>query len=198
MVNATSSLITATNNLSNIKKGMEFLNSQAVMVGIPREETKRKEADAEINNADLLYMHTHGIRRKSMRKEMQKRMEDGSKDYSDAYKLYVLEHGSPLWHSPPRPVLEPAIRHDKDKIAEQLGKTVSLAFRGEFDRAMAQFHKTGQTAERAARGWFRNPSNGWTENSEKTIAKKGSARPLIDTSQMEKSIIYVVRKRGET
>ena len=47
-----------------------------------------------------------------------------------------------------------------------------------------------------ARDWFTNPANNWAANSEDTVKKKGSDRPLIDTSELRKSITYVV-KDGE-
>ncbi len=38
---------------------------------------------------------------------------------------------------------------------------------------------------------------GFAPNAESTIAKKGSAQPLIDSGLMRKSVNYVVKKRGK-
>ena len=85
---------------------MKELGKIGVLVGIPSDRTAR---DGEsVTSSELLYLHTHGIRRKSMRQEMDKDVERGMK-YSEAHELYLQSHGSPLWASPPRPVLEPAI-----------------------------------------------------------------------------------------
>ena len=37
----------------------------------------------------------------------------------------------------------------------------------------------------------------WTPNSPATIVRKGSSKPLIDTSTMRNRVTHVVRKRGE-
>ena len=101
---------------------------------------------------------------KAMRQEMQETMDSGS-PYSEAYQLYIQEHGSPLWAVPPRPVLEPAIEHSKDWIAEQLSKAAQAALDGNVKGVQDGLHKAGQVAENAARDWFTDPSNGWPPNS---------------------------------
>lgn len=130
-----------------------------------------------------------------MREEMRPRI-DGGMNYSEAYLLYIHEHGSPLWHSPPRPVLEPAIRHGSHEIAEQIAKAVSFALEGEEDKALRQMKRAGMVGQNMARAWFTDPNNDWAPNSPKTIENKGSDKPLIDTDQMRKAITYVVRDKG--
>ena len=103
-------------------KALRELQSNEVMVGIPEAKSSRKKEI--IRNSELLYIHTHGIRRKSMRQEMQETMDNGS-PYSEAYQLYIQEHGSPLWASPPRPVLEPAIEHSKFRCPKGWNHTAS-------------------------------------------------------------------------
>lgn len=174
-------------------KALDELRNNEVLVGIPEDKSSRKKEI--IRNSELLYIHTHGIRRKSMRQEMQESMDNGS-PYSEAYQLYIQEHGSPLWASPPRPVLEPAIEHRKDWIAEQMSKAALAGLDGDVKGVQDGLHKAGQVAENAARDWFTNPANGWAPNSPKTIKLKVSDKPLIDTDQMRKSITHVVRRKG--
>lgn len=50
---------------------------------------------------------------------MQLALNEG-KAYSKAYEMYIKSHGSPLWHVPPRPVIEPAINDNKKEIAKRL------------------------------------------------------------------------------
>ena len=188
-----SSFETMTDNLPNLEKLLEELKQSDVLVGIPEQQASRQAE--KINSAELLYIHTHGIRQKSMRQEMQEQM-DGGDTYSEAYQLYLQEHGSPLWHSPPRPVLEPAIEDCKEEISAQLGRAAGALF----DRNLLGFtsglHRAGQVAENGARGWFTNPKNNWAPNSPATAEMKGSSNPLIDTGQMRKAITHVVRKKG--
>lgn len=188
-----SSFETVTDNMPALEALLRELKESDVLVGIPEQKASRKKSD--INNAELLYIHTHGIRRKAMRQEMQLEMDRGSA-YSAAYQLYLQEHGSPLWKSPPRPVLEPAIQDKKDWIAEQLGKAATAGLDGDRKGFREGLHRAGETAENAARDWFTNPKNGWKPNSAKTIELKGSDKPLIDTDEMRKSITHVVRRKG--
>ena len=51
----------------------------------------------------------------------------------------------------------------------------------------------GIAAQNYCRDWFTDPRNGWPPNSPITIARKKSARPMIDTGTMRKAITYVVR-----
>lgn len=184
-------------NLKMLQKAIDSIKSTRVYVGIPAKNASRDE-DNEINNAELLYIHTHGIRKKSMRQEMDTAMA-GGKSYSKAYKMYIQSHGSPLWHSPPRPVIEPAIEYHKKEIAKRLtsaySKTMSDIYKGSsVETALQNLEIVGMYAQNVVRDWFTNPHNNWAPNSPLTIATKGSNKPLIDTSEMRKSIIYVVKK----
>ncbi len=164
-----------------------------IYVGIPQQNASRP--GSEINNAELLYIHTHGIRRRSMIQEMDRAMNNQTTPmkYSDAFSLYVMTHGSPLWHSPPRPVLEPAIKYNRKKIAAEYAKIITATAKDDRPGVLRAIHKTGFAAENAARDWFKNPANGWPKNADSTIAAKGSDSPLIDTGTLRKAIVYVVR-----
>lgn len=168
------------------------LQKRQILVGIPAEKSSRPKEP--INNAELLYIHTHGIRKKEMRDEMNPKIQAGMR-YSKAYELYIMEHGSPLWHAPPRPVLEPAIQYNKDKIMFQFKTVIRAASRGDIEAEERAIHRTGMQAQNACRKWFKNPANNWPPNSPLTIKLKKSDRPLVDTGTLRKSIIYVVRNK---
>ena len=172
-------------------KRLQGLQKRQIQVGIPQQTSSRKGEG--INNAELLYIHTHGTRRKAMRKEMQEGMDRGLK-YSEAVSLYIQSHGSPLWHSPPRPVLEPAIKENKEKIALQFSKIVKAAADGNADAMERAITSTGMTAQNACRSWFKDPRNGWPRNDPKTVKLKGSDKPLVDSGELRDSIVYVVRE----
>lgn len=191
--------------MPELLKALEELKNTEVLVGIPEEKSSRKKD--MIRNSELLYIHSHGIRKKAMRQEMQKATKKG-KTYNEAYQMYLHEHGSALWHAPPRPILEPAIAHEKDKIAQQMQKAAQSFLDLKPQEAQANLEKAGMVGQNAARDWFTNPANGWAPNSERTIngwdrpdgthfKGKGSDKPLIDTGQLRKAITYVIRKRGE-
>jgi len=150
--------------IEQIKKDMEKLMRMDVLVGIPQDTTIRKEG--KINNAQLLYIHTHG---------------------------------SELRGIPSRPVIEPAINAtgNKEAIAEELKIAAKFTLNGQYTEAIQQLNKTGILGQDISRLWFRDPRNGWAPNSQITIRKKKSDRPLIDTSDLIKSISYVVRENKD-
>ena len=176
--------------LQGLIRRFESLKKKDVLVGITEDRATRK--GEPINNAELLYIHTHGIRRKSMRTEMDLQINAGML-YSQAYAMYIMAHGSPLWAAPPRPVLEPAIEYHKDALAVLLARVIKAASKGDKTKTHKAMIRLGLKAQNVCRGWFVNPANGWAPNSPLTIKRKGSENPLIDTGSLRKSIIYVVR-----
>lgn len=181
------------NHLRELRKQLQALAKKEVLVGIPAENSTR-EHGGEINNAELLYIQSHGVRSTSMRKEMQGNLDAGMK-YSKAHELYLQSHGSPMYHVPPRPVLEPAIASQKEAIGKLISAASKSALEGKPAQYEANLNKAGMVAVSAARGWFENPANGWPPNAPYTIKKKGSSQPLIDTGEMRKAITYVVRDK---
>jgi hypothetical protein len=184
-------------NTDIVRTIMKGLENKQVYVGIPEGSDNDRavsvgnaENSSGITNAELLYIQTHGVRQAEMRAEMNPKVESGEMPYSKAYQMYLQSHGSPLWHSPPRPVIEPAIEHSKDKIAKQLQKAATTALDG-LDPSN-ELEKAGMMGQNIVRAWFTDPDNGWPANAETTIDAKGSERPLIDTGEMRKAIIYVV------
>ena len=167
------------------------LKSRRILVGIPEENGSRD--DEGINNAQLLYILSHGVRRKSMRAEMQPKLDAGMK-YSAAYQLYIMSHGSPLWQIPPRPVLEPALEAHADAIGKLFAAVIRAACKGDEEATQRAIHRCGMAAQNYCRDWFTDPRNGWPPNSPVTIMLKKSARPMIDTGTMRKAITYVVRE----
>lgn len=171
----------------DILKSLNDLAKKTVCVGVPNETDTQRD---KISNAELLYIHSNGIRDLTMRRAMQHDLESGA-PYSKAHELYVHENGSPLWNSPPRPVLEPALDDSKEIIAEQMKKVVETALDG--NNPIVELKKVGDIGQNKARAWFTNPDNKWPANSQDTIERKGSDKPLIDTGQLRKSIIYTIK-----
>ena len=150
--------------VKNLTDAIKQLERKKTVVGIPAERTARQD---EVNNADLLYALSHGVRKKEMRQDMQQNLNRGMA-YSAAHDLYLQEHGSPLWHVPPRPVLEPAVKSVKKPIAAQLSKAIQAALNNDHDGAENYLDAAGQIGEDAAKSWFDNPENKWPPNSPAT------------------------------
>lgn len=195
MVMQGTATVTSKGDPNILKKIMADIGNLDVYVGIPEEKASRKgDNNEEINNAELAYIHTHGVRAKSMREEMQPEMSAG-KPYSKAYEMYIQSHGSPLWKSPPRPIIEPAIEKNKEAIAEKLKPAMQASLSGDKEKAIQDLEKAGMFAANKVKAFFTDPENGWPENSPDTIKAKGSNRPLIDTSALRQSITYVVGEK---
>lgn len=177
--------------IAGLFERLRGLQKRHIYVGIPQAKNSRK--GEEIGNAELLYIHTHGIRRRPMIEEMDQNMARGLK-YSAAFSLYIQSHGSPLWHSPPRPVIEPALAANKVRIAAEFKKIYQATAAADGDGVERAITRTGLLAQNVCRDeWFDDPRNNWPANSPVTIAKKKSDKPLINTGAMRKAITYVVR-----
>lgn len=197
-------------------EAFKALGDVDILVGIPQEDSAR--SGGNITNAELAYIHTHGVRTKAMQKEMaQSTSKDSSgvlhtpeydhflksmgegMTYSAAYAMYIQSHGSALWQIPPRPIIEPAIELSDNKahLVEDLQKIAEQTLDGNADEATVQMQRTGMDAQNMVRGFFVDPRNEWPENAPSTIEEKGSEQPLIDTAELRRSITYVVRKRSQ-
>lgn len=120
---------------------------------------------------------------------------------TNAQLLFIHTNGSPINRIPPRPVIEPAIEANKEKIAIFMERAAQDVLDGDIQQAEVDMQKAGMAGQNAARAWFVDERNGWPPNSERTAARKrakGSTdpRPLIDTGEMRKSITYFVSNKG--
>jgi len=165
---------------------LKATDQMKVYVGIPEDTTERREG--EMTNAALCYIHTNG---------------------------------SELRNIPARPIIEPAINApgNFEPIQEELRQAIEyMAFRGEPTTAFRHLKRAGMIAQNVSRKWFTDPRNGWAANQPSTILAKtnklkGKAKlealeniakgninavdtPLIDTGQLRKAIIYVVKMQG--
>ena len=137
-----------------------------------------------------------GIQQKESKRE--------DEQITNAELLFIHTNGSPINNIPPRPVIEPAIKHDSERLSAMMKKAAQLVSAGKIDDAIIQLKKTGMRGQNVSRNWFVNPENNWPPNSPSVIAEKrreGSTnpRPLIDTGELRKSITYFVKtKRGRS
>jgi hypothetical protein len=179
--------------VGDVFKALQMLQQQDVLVGIPAEKASRRGQG--INNAELGFLLSEGVRAESMRVEMENMQASGA-SYSAAYQAYLLHHGNPLWHSPPRPFLEPAIKANIEKIAKYQALVIRAALAGDKTEMGAASQRLGMLGQNFVKGWFTDPRNEWPENAPATIQAKGSDRPNIDTSQVRNAITYVIRGKS--
>lgn len=154
-----------------IKDALQFLKDTPVYVGVPENKTVRRKEDGEkvaITNAELMFIHTNG---------------------------------SPRNNIPARPVIEPAIEDDKERISKMFKDAGQTMMNQGKDAAMKKLKLIGMRAQNVCRAWFVNPKNNWPPNSpvvEARKRKKGAInpKPLIDTGELRRSIIYFVETKG--
>lgn len=159
-----------------IYEALKELERLQVLVGVPEDKSSR-DGDP-ITNAELLYVHTNG---------------------------------SPVNGIPSRPVIEPAIKDSKEEIYKYIKEASQKALAGDIEGMRNSYDKAGLKGENAARDWFTNPKNNWKDVKQETInhrkkkmskkqlesaiGNENAHRPLIDTSELRKSITHVVREK---
>ena len=123
------SLIFGNINISqyiDVRRSMKEIEKYDLLVGIPERNDKRqKGAEDGITNAQLAYIHTHGVDKKSVRQNIQRFRQQGmnfSGARQKAHQMYIMTNGSPAYHIPPRPIIEPAIEANKEKIMQKMQK----------------------------------------------------------------------------
>jgi hypothetical protein len=123
-----------------------------------------------------------------------KRNDNKGTPVNNAELLFIHTNGSPVNGIPPRPVLEPAIKKNQERVSNNLQKAVDAAVEGRQKDIMSALEMAGMDGQNIARAFFTDSDNGFAPNDPSTIKRKGSDKPLIDTGEMRKSITYVVRE----
>lgn len=94
---------------------------------------------------------------------------------------------------PSRPFIRDSVDNHKDKISSfckgQVRRLVTGATAEDCLKKIGVFG-VSLIQEEITKGSF-------VQNSEPTIRKKGSSKPLIDTGRMRQSVKYVIKERGE-
>lgn len=121
---------------------------------------------------------------------------DGDKTMTNAGLVYVHTNGSELAGLPPRPIIEPAIEEpdNREPIMRELRNAARSTLDERPEEAVRDLNLAGTLAANAAIRWFTDPRNGWKENAEETVKRKGSDRPLIDTAEMRGALTYLVEE----
>ena len=142
--------------------------------------------------------------------------EDGK--MNNATLLYIHTNGSEKRNLPPRPLIEPALEANDDKIAADLAEVSRLLLDGNYKGALKMMHTTGKDALNMITDFYDDPSqNQWPRNQDATvrakIKKKYKSKKkrkeameeyraggevdqvLVDTGALRKSITYVVGEK---
>lgn len=115
---------------------------------------------------------------------------------NNAYLLSIHEHGTIDGRIPARPLLSSVIKQEKEYIDNGFELYIKLKDEGKLSDADKQLEKMALYLEAKLVAYF--TSNDWKANAPSTIAKKGSARPLIDTGDLRRAIRAFVYEGGNT
>lgn len=147
----------------------------------------------------------------------------GEEPITNASLLYIHDHGAPEVNLPARPMMRPGIDAVKDKIARLLRRTATIAFEtGDVHKVEASMHEIGITAQLSIQNTMRDgippplsdrtlqermrkhPTRAPAYKAELARRKAGEDpsmvgagyfKPLVDTSDLLKSITYAIRSR---
>lgn len=162
------------NRVAEVMRACDLLTEHEVLVGVPAEK---------------------GARPKDENGEYQPGM-------TNAALAYIHDKGSPAANIPARPFMGPGINEAMPAIIEKQKEGAKLVLQGDESAITRMHNSTGMLAQNSIRKVITD-GEGFEGLSEKTLAarkrrgRKGT-KPLIDTSQMRKSITYVVRRKGQT
>jgi hypothetical protein len=181
--------IEKTSNSNPIPRALAAIRDRAVYVGIPASSARQRK-ETLLDMAGKV-----STKSKKGKSKKQRLVRAASQDINNAELLFIQSRGSQARGIPARPVLEPAINADgnRELIGRELATVFGAALKGDEAGIERNLKRTGIAAQNAARKWFTDPRNGWAPNSPRTIAAKGSDRPLIDTGALRNAITYVVK-----
>lgn len=187
---------TTTNAMKFLGETLKELADMEALVGIPQEESSRK-GSGEINNAELLFIHTKGspIHNIPPRPVIEPAIE------AEDNKELIVSH------------LANSLKHRLDKETEKAVRSLALAGQAGMNAARGWFFdpRNGWKANSPAtvrakleklKGGRQQAALAAFDAGQSTYEYGGRTRnvdtPLIDTGQLRASITYVIRVEGET
>jgi hypothetical protein len=176
-------------------KNLKDLGNLEVYVGIPEAASARKSG--AITNAQLVFLHTRGVRTVDVRRQMGAMMLNRGISYQAAAELYTRSKGSMALAIPRRPIIEPAIEaaDNKAAITAELKDAAQKQLSGDRTGAVRGMKRAGQEAVNRVKNWFYDPRNHWPPNAPSTIKRKGSSQPLVDSGAMRDAITWVIGEK---
>jgi hypothetical protein len=110
-------------------------------------------------------------------------------------------HDLGLGYNPERPFVRQAIENRRDKFSKTLAVELKKAYAvggNSIAPVLKAYGILGAMAAASIAIEVGDPDPPFQENTEETIKRKGSDRPLVDTGQLKNSAQWVIRKPGET
>jgi hypothetical protein len=133
--------------------------------------------------------------------------------------MYIHSNGSPQQGIPARPIIEPALEANKERLGTLMGAAVKSAMAGKATDMRNSLEKAGMAGASAAKNRFTDyPGNGLTKLSDERLLQRAQkatgglkgetesskkklkaaaadVKPLLDTGALQASITYVLREK---
>jgi hypothetical protein len=179
--------VTSSGGFESIKAALRNLTRKQVYVGIPATTAMDRKRQ----------LMTLAGAAKSKRRRARFQGMAVTNVINNAELMFILTQGSPKHHTPPRPVVEPAIedKQNSEAITHELELAGRAALEGKPEEVDRQLNLAGVVAANKVKGWFVNSRNGWAPNRPSTIRRKGSSRPNIDTGALRNAVTYVMGEK---
>ena len=107
---------------------------------------------------------------------------------------YIHEHGAPAANIPARPFLEPGVANAEDDILRAFEAGVQRALSGDNSALANSLNLAGVIAVRAVQDKI--TTGPFAPLAPRTVRRKGSSKPLIDTGQLRQAVTFVVREES--
>lgn len=150
---------------NQVKKNLLNFSKLDLLIGVPQEKTER---DKNVQG------------------------ETTNEPITNAQLMFIHTNGSPIKNIPKRPTIEPTIDENKDKINEKFKNAVNKILTNRGD-GKDDLERLGLWVVNKVKARF--GSEELEPNTEGTIKRKGSDRPLIDTGQLRNSVTYIIRSK---
>lgn len=105
---------------------------------------------------------------------------------------YIHEHGAPASNIPARPFLEAGVANAEEDILKAFERGLQSAMAGNNAGLINSLHLAGTIAVRAVQDKI--TTGPFAPLRPRTVARKKSSRPLIDTGALRQAVSYVVRE----
>jgi len=102
--------------------------------------------------------------------------------------MYIHSHGSPANNIPPRPIIEPALENNKERLGQVMGEAVKAAMAGDSASMRHNLDKAGLAGQNAAKSYMNDPANGVAPLAESTLEQRN--RKALKASNAEKQVKF--------
>jgi hypothetical protein len=197
-------LQTRVDRLAAILAGLQTLENQRVLIGIPEDKSSR-EGDDGPSNAELAYIHEHGcvIQHPGGTRYITDAMVKKKGHWSVRTRFVGADFVGDVHLTkahvitiPPRPFMAPGMDKCKNRLTRILRDGIGKTLGGDPMAAGAALSEAGQVAANAIQSIIGSSQLAPLAAATVRRRKKHSNAPLKDTGDLQRSITFIILKKG--